>query len=92
MWKPGDATVNVFVYLKNNIIYLGKSVKNKLLFTMTAYQKAKGLLRGRRLGLKKIINRTKHTSRTTRETPQHYIKRDLRQQHTKVATHDNTAW
>ena len=26
------------------------------------------------------------------ETPQHYIKRDLRQQHCMVATHDNTVW
>jgi hypothetical protein len=30
----------------------GKSVKNKFLFTMTAYQKAKGLLQGWGLGLK----------------------------------------
>ena len=28
----------------------------------------------------------------TRETTQHYTKRDLRQQHSKAATHDNAAW
>jgi hypothetical protein len=55
---------------------------------MLAYQKAKALLRGLRLRLK-IYDRT-HI--TTRETPQHYIKRDLRQQHSMAATHDNTAW
>ncbi|CDQ83754.1 unnamed protein product [Oncorhynchus mykiss] len=46
-----------------------KSVKNKFSFTTTANQKAKGLLRGRRLGL--YINiykyRTKHTSRQERQ-------------------------
>ena len=40
---------------RNMIFYfisLGMSVQNKFLFTMTAYQKAKGLLRGWGLGLK----------------------------------------
>ena len=45
-----------------SIIYfidLGKSVKNKFLFTMTADQKAKGLLWEQGLGLKNIyINTT----------------------------------
>jgi hypothetical protein len=62
--------------------YVSKSVTNILLFTKTAYQKAKGLLRG--LGFRK--NRTKRTS--WRETPQHYIKRNWRRQHSMVATHD----
>ena len=41
------------------------------------------------LGLKIQINKT-HI--TTCETTQHYIKRDLKQQHSMAATHDNTAW
>ena len=57
---------------------------------MTAYQKAKGLLRGLGLKIKQNINiGQKYRSRQER---QHYIKRDLRQQHSKAATHDNTAW
>jgi hypothetical protein len=58
---------------------------------MTTYEKAKGLLQERGLGLKKNIYKTKHTSRKER---QHYIERDLRQQNSMVATQNgsSTTW
>jgi hypothetical protein len=59
---------------------------------MTAYRKGKDLLQGWGLGIKININTRQNTHITTRETTQHYIKRDLRQQHSKAATHDNTVW
>jgi hypothetical protein len=49
---------------------------------MTAYQKAKDLLPGRGRW-DKYKYRTKHHEKRD------YIKRDLRQQHSKAATHDN---
>jgi hypothetical protein len=55
---------------------------------MTTYQKAKGILQGQGQGFKSKIQDKTHI--TTRETPLHYIKRGLRQQHSMVATqHDN---
>jgi hypothetical protein len=54
----------VFILIAFNLYLTSKSVKNKFLFTMTAYQKSKGLLQGQGGGIKHFKKySTKHTLR-----------------------------